>query len=194
MPAIEFTVEEVQALRTGEKNRSAWLVEPQPSLRGPFEFRQQRDGLWYAYDDLDNTFEWYGEPLKDPLQGFTELWVKEPFCLTRDGPLYEADSNEWEGVRFSPAALMDRKHSRYTLVIQRVYPLSLADLDEDDLRHFGFGPEMVDSGAQDPGSGAWIEIPDYSVPFARWWNRKYPDYPYLSWPWVWVIEHRLKAP
>lgn len=173
----------------------------------PDEIHPARESGWIA---------WWGPHSGEPLAEVTKreyqhgiscpwgepgqrLWGRETFFVYASGEvIYRADygpeSYEGGAKGWSSSAQMSRHYSRILLEIERVCPVRVWEMTEDDARSAGAHREFRIC-VMDPSG-----CPDYRIPlsyrggFANQWNRDNPRYPWEHKPWAWQIVVRRIAP
>ena len=109
------------------------------------------------------------------------LWGRETFFVYASGEvIYRADygpeSYEGGAKGWSSSAQMSRHYSRILLEIERVCPVRVQDITDEDARAAGYPGRQVTNGFAGPVGWA-----------RKVWDADNPRYPWESGPWAWQI-------
>ena len=225
---ILFNAEMVRAILSGRKTQTRRPLRPQPSEGWtPHSYgdvhKLAKDGEFVMRNGAPFSLGWGvsdwegGEAIKAPWEVGDLLWVKESFAKTSGGGvLYRADARDNHGyrwhsveigdpkkeVKWTPSIHMQRKFSRITLRVKRVWVERVQDISEEDAeaegidRHCpyelcngtGFLPQK--HTASEPDHCHCSDLA-FSEIFGRAWNSIYGNW--AANPWVWCCEFERVA-
>lgn len=156
---------------------SRWVVDEVIEGLCPYG----RDELWIretwntiAVDERDELAKWWSD-----VPANERKHLSHP-----DKPVYRADHNpEDEPYPWIPSIFMPRWASRINLKITRVRVERVTDISEEDAKAEGVTPNPI------------TNIDPYRAAFCELWDKlnEKRGYSWLSQPYVWVIDFKLKA-
>lgn len=215
---ILFSTEMVKAILEGRKTETRRVIKPQPELLAGKGLLAVYEYKGYVATPLNIDDEFINKRNLAPYQVGQRLWVRETFCMgCYDAPSwsnggtgdcdpmyfgkdaipkekfdsiivdYKADlspQDQLEKGIFYPSIFMPRWASRINLEVTGIRAERLQEISEDEAK--AEGAEWC--GANDERGDERC----YYDGFVDLWNRiNGKKYPWLSNPWVWVIQFRV---
>ncbi len=172
---ILFSGPMVRAILDGRKTQTRRVITPQPD--GDFPFRQRCP---------------YGKP-------GDRLWVRETWthedswcsgvdCEQPSHVYHRATESYPDSMRWRPSIFMPRWASRIDLEVVSVRVERLQEIGEDDAKAEGVEPSRAGQDERGP-------VKTYRTGFVRAWDTiNGKRAPWVSNPWVWVVEFREVQP
>lgn len=191
---ILFSAPMVRAILDHRKTQTRRVVKPQPFCpRSKLCLTDPIRGIYYisaaylnSHDYPDGFARQYTCPYGMPGD---KLWVKETWCQYKGMVYYRADDALPDDWKWKPSIFMPKILSRITLEITGIRVERLQNISENDAQLEGV--DGIDADGFDlsaPAKTHWIGSKNRYQNLWELINGK--KYPWVSNPWVWVIEFK----